>query len=175
MPPSSFDLDQQTPSTLKGIAGSPGVAVGPALVLGDLRASFVRRHIHTAQIQPELERVQQARRGREEHAAARSSARMPTAMREASAILEAYQMMLVGPDAARSHRARRSAGEKKCAEWAVSEASEEIVAMFGPRDAGDRDAYISERRHDVEFVCDRLLRALVGEESHHAVAPRASR
>ena len=59
-PPSSvFDLDIQDAITLKGIAGSPGVAVGPALVLGDLRASFVRRHVHTAQIPQELERVQQ--------------------------------------------------------------------------------------------------------------------
>src|SRR4051794_33059668 len=59
IPPSTFDLDHQEAVTLKGIAGSPGVAVGPALVLGDLRASFVRRHVHTAQIQSELDRVQQ--------------------------------------------------------------------------------------------------------------------
>src|SRR4051794_21994987 len=59
MPPSAFDLDHHDAVTLKGIAGSPGVAVGPALVLGDLWASFVRRHIHTAQTQSELDRVQQ--------------------------------------------------------------------------------------------------------------------
>ena len=59
IPPSVFDLDHHDAVTLKGIAGSPGVAVGPALVLGDLRASFVRRHVHTAQIQGELDRVQQ--------------------------------------------------------------------------------------------------------------------
>lgn len=48
IPPSVFDLDQHDAVTLKGIAGSPGVAVGPALVLGDLRASFVRRHVHSS-------------------------------------------------------------------------------------------------------------------------------
>jgi len=167
MPSSVFDLEQHEAVTLKGIAGSPGVAVGPALVLGELRASFVRRHIHTAQIQPELDRVQHAVE------AAKSSlravdARMPAAMREATAILDAYQLMLSDPTL-HERIETKIRTEKKGAEWAVSEASEEIVAMFGPRDSGERDAYISERRHDVEFVCDRLLRALVGEESSHAV------
>jgi phosphotransferase system enzyme I (PtsI) len=153
--------------TLKGIAGSPGVAVGPALVLGDLRASFVRRYIHTAQIQSELDRVQRA------VDTAKSSlravdARMPSAMREAATILDAYQLMLADPTL-HERIDSRIRTEKKCAEWAVSEASEEIVALFGPRDARERDAYISERRHDVEFVCDRLLRALVGDDASHAV------
>jgi phosphotransferase system enzyme I (PtsI) len=167
IPPSMFDLDHQEAVTLKGIAGSPGVAVGPALVLGDLRASFVRRHVHTAQIQQELDRVQQGVQAAKSTLQAVDS-RMPKAMREASAILEAYQMMLSDPTL-HDLIGNKIRKEKKCAEWAVSEASEEIVAMFGPRESGDRDAYISERRHDVEFVCDRLLRALVGEESQHSV------
>lgn len=167
LPPSAFDLDHHDAVTLKGIAGSPGVAVGPALVLGDLRASFVRRHIHTVQVEPELARVQEAVN------AAKSSlravdARMPAAMREATAILDAYQLMLSDPTLHELIDTKVRV-EKKCAEWAVSEASQEIVAMFGPRETGDRDAYISERRHDVEFVCDRLLRALVGEDTAHAM------
>ena len=167
LPPSAFDLDLQVAVTLKGIAGSPGVAVGPALVLGDLRASFVRRHIHTAQIQSELDRVQHGVEAAKSTLRA-VDARMPTAMREASAILEAYQMMLSDPTL-HDLIATKIRKEKKCAEWAVSESSAAIVAMFGPRETGDRDAYISERRHDVEFVCDRLLRALVGDDVPHAV------
>src|SRR4051794_27531901 len=58
MPPSSAaEIDDQDQILLKGIAGSPGVAVGPALVLGDIRSSYVRRHIHTAQIEAEITRV----------------------------------------------------------------------------------------------------------------------
>ena len=152
---------------LKGIAGSPGVAVGPALVLGDLRASFVRRHIPHGQIQHELDRIKQA-----VHDAKRTlrevSLRMPKAMHDASPILEAYEMMLADPTL-HERVERRIRHDKKCAEWAVSEACEEIVAMFGPADSVERDAYISERRHDVEFVCDRLLRALVGDNNHHPV------
>jgi phosphoenolpyruvate-protein phosphotransferase (PTS system enzyme I) len=165
--PSSMDLAAQASVALKGIAGSPGVAVGPALVLGDLRASFVRRHVHTAQIQGELDRVKQAvtiakRTLRE------VSQRLPVAMREASPILEAYELMMADP-ALHDRVEHKIRQEKKGAEWAVSEASEEIVALFGPSEGESKDAYILERRHDIEFACDRVLRALVGEDTHHAV------
>ena len=167
VPPSSTEVEKKESKQLKGIAGSPGVAVGPALVLGDLRASFVRRHIPQGQIQHELDRIKQA-----VHDAKRTlrevSMRMPQAMHDATPILEAYEMMLADPTL-HERVEKRVRGDKKCAEWAVSEACEEIVAMFGPPEAAERDAYISERRHDVEFVCDRLLRALVGEDGHHPV------
>jgi phosphotransferase system enzyme I (PtsI) len=166
-PPSSAEVEVQETRVLKGIAGSPGVAVGPALVLGDLRASFVRRHIPSAQVQQELDRIKQA-----VHDATQTlrevSSRMPKAMHDASPILEAYEMMLADPTL-HERIERRIRHDKKGAEWAVSEACEEIVAMFGPNDAADRDAYIAERRHDVEFVCDRLLRALVGDSAPHTV------
>lgn len=167
VPPSVADLNFRDALTLKGIAGSPGVAVGPALVLGDLQASFVRRHIHTAQVATELDRVQQGVERAKSSLRAVDS-RMPSAMREASAILDAYQLMLSDPTL-HDLITTKITKEKKCAEWAVSDASAAIVALFGPRDANDHDAYISERRHDVEFVCDRLLRALVGEEAHQAM------
>jgi phosphotransferase system enzyme I (PtsI) len=164
-PPSSFEIETHEPITLKGIPGSPGVAVGPALVLGDIRASFVRRHVHTAQIPQELDRVKQAVETAKK-TLREVSMKMPVAMREASPILEAYELMLTDP-ALHDRVERRIRDEKKCAEWAVSEACEEIVALFGVQ--GDGDAYILERRHDIEFVGDRLLRALVGEVAPHAV------
>ncbi len=167
VPPSSFDMDLHDAVLLKGIAGSPGVAVGPALVLGDLRASFVRRHIHTAQIPAEIERVrhavEEAKRTLRE-----VSGRMPAAMREASPILEAYELMLADPTL-HERVEQKIRVEKKGAEWAVSDAAEEIVALFGTSAAAERDAYILERRHDVEFACDRLLRALVGTDAPHAI------
>ena len=166
IPPSAAELDVHDSITLKGIAGSPGVAVGPALVLGDLRASFVRRHVHTPQIPHELERVKQAV-VQAKQTLTEVSSRMPVAMREASPILEAYQLMLEDPQL-HDRVTHKIKNEKKCAEWAVSESSEEIVALFAPQ-AGERDAYILERRHDIEFVCDRLLRVLVGTDVPHTV------
>jgi len=166
-PPSSAEVERPESRIVKGIAGSPGVAVGPALVLGDLRASFVRRHISSSQAQSELDRVKQAVEDAKQ-TLREVSLRMPKAMHDASPILEAYEMMLADPTL-HERIEKRIRHEKKGAEWAVSEACEEIVAMFGPPEAAERDAYISERRHDIEFVCDRLLRALVGDAAQHSV------
>jgi phosphotransferase system enzyme I (PtsI) len=167
-PPSS---DASTPHglLLKGIAGSPGVAVGTAHVLGDTRSQYTRRHIHAAQIEDEIERLHRA----VETAKAslkEVSARMASSQAlEPSTILEAYLMML-GDPLLHQRVEKKIRQEKKCAEWAVAASGEEIAKLFLPADAKDRDAYIVERRHDIEFVCDRLLRALMGEEK--GVMPR---
>src|SRR5260370_14222445 len=42
--------------------------------------------------------------------------------------------------------------------------------LLGPAAVNERDAYIVERRHDIEFVCDRLLRELTGDTKQ--IVPR---
>jgi phosphotransferase system enzyme I (PtsI) len=42
---------------VKGIAGSPGVAVGPALVVGDTRTVYPRRTVPVDQVPAELGRL----------------------------------------------------------------------------------------------------------------------
>ncbi len=146
------------PVVLRGISGSPGIAVGPALVIGDMRAQYAQRHIHTAQIPSELARLEDAVT-RATRTLRDVSAKVVGA-KDAQPILEAYVLMLGDPMLHEVVR-RKIKVEKKCAEWAVAEASDEIGAAFG--DPRERDAYIVERRHDVAFVCERLLRSLLGE------------
>ena len=92
-PPSSADLEDRVAQTVKGIAGSPGVAVGPALVLGDIRTQYVRRHVTPSHVDQEVERVHQAVE------AAKTSlrevaSRVPGGAREQATILDAYLAML---------------------------------------------------------------------------------
>jgi phosphotransferase system enzyme I (PtsI) len=147
---------------LKGIAGSPGVSVGPALVIGDPHAVYTRRHIHTAQMQSEIERVHAAVEIAKRTLKDVSAKLQSGPAHDASPILDAYQAMLSDPLLHETIE-RKIKDEKKCAEWAVASASEEISKLFVQGDPNERDAYIVERRHDVEFVADRLLRALMGE------------
>jgi phosphoenolpyruvate-protein phosphotransferase (PTS system enzyme I) len=146
---------------LKGIAGSPGVAVGPALVMGDTRAAYARRHVPSAQIELEVGRLIKAVEDARRHVR-EVSARLPKAPVETSGILDAYLAMIGDPMLVDrvEHKIR---DEKKCAEWAVAQACDEIGKLFGPAESSGGDAYIIERRHDVEFVCDRLLRELTGD------------
>ncbi len=160
IPPSSADIEDREPIRLRGIAGSPGVAVGPALVLGDIRASYVRRHIHTAQIDTELARVRTAV-DTAKNTLKEVSAKITGPARDTVGILDAYLLMLDDPTL-HDRVEKRIRKDKVNAEWAVADASEEISKLFAGN-AESKDAYIVERRHDVEFVCDRLLRALVGD------------
>lgn len=156
-PPSAPDVT--VTETVKGIAGAPGVAVGTALVIGEMRAAYTRRNVHTAQIEGELLRVREAA-DRAKETLRLVAARLPveTAKSQVS-ILDAYLAMLDDP-MLHERVAKKIRGEKKGAEWAVASAAEEILAMF---ERAPKDAYIAERRHDVEFVCDQLMRALRGE------------
>ncbi|MDP9148834.1 MAG: phosphoenolpyruvate--protein phosphotransferase, partial [Myxococcota bacterium] len=162
--------DPSTPRgvVLKGIAGSPGVAVGPALVVGDTRTAYARRHISGQQVESERARLKQAvedarQRVRE------VSATLPSGPLETSAILDAY-LTMIGDPMLLGRIEKKIGDDKKCAEWAVAQACDEIGKMFGPADASERDAYIVERRHDIEFVCDRLLRELTGDTKQ--IVPR---
>jgi phosphotransferase system enzyme I (PtsI) len=75
------------------------------------------------------------------------------------AILEAYVAMLNDPEL--DDRVRRHiAVDRQNAEAAVCTASDAITKLF----SAAKDAYIQERRHDVAFVCDLVLRALVQKE-----------
>jgi phosphoenolpyruvate-protein phosphotransferase (PTS system enzyme I) len=146
---------------LKGIGGSPGVAVGSALVVGDTRTAFARRHLPPAQIEPEVERLHRAVEDAKRHLREVSD-RLPTGPLETNAILDAY-LTMVGDPMLIERVTKKIRDERKCAEWAVAQSSEEIAKLFAPADANERDAYIAERRHDIEFVCDRLLRELTGD------------
>ncbi len=160
IPPSAADLEAREPIFLRGIAGSPGVAVGPALVLGDIRANYVRRHIHAAQVDAELARVRAAVEVAK-NTLKEVSATMIGPARDMAGVLDAYLLMVDDPTL-HGRVEKRIKKDKINAEWAVADASEEISKLFG-QNTSSKDAYIVERRHDIEFVCDRLLRALVGD------------
>ncbi len=158
-PPSSGEASFER-RTVKGIAGSPGVAVGTALVLGEMRASYTRRYVHTAEMDGECGRVRSAAE-KAKQSLREVAERFSTA--QAPAILDAYVLMLDDP-LLHERITKKIRQEKKAAEWAVASACEDILRLFKPQ-KDERDTYISERHHDVGFVCDRLLRALTGEKT----------
>jgi phosphotransferase system enzyme I (PtsI) len=137
------------------------VAVGPALVVGDTRAAYVRRHVGTSQIDAETLRLERAVEDARRHIR-EVSARLPAGPLETNAILDAYLTMVADPMLIERIE-KKIREDRKCAEWAVAQSCEEISNLFSPVGANERDAYIVERRHDIEFVCDRLLRELTGD------------
>ncbi len=146
-PPSSVVLD--------GIAGSAGLAIGTAVVVDTRRPGVPHRHVARGAVDEEMARydeaVRVAVRGIREVA---DQARQRVTRAEAS-IIDAYALMLED-ETLRDSVERNVRIDRQCAEWALDNAVTEMVQTL--RSA--RDPYLAERSHDVEFVGDRLLRAL---------------
>lgn len=149
------------PTVIQGIAGSPGVAVGPVVVLGDLRATFSHRQIKGDEVEAELARVALAVEIAKASLVEVGERVAQGPLGESRAILDAYLAML-GDPFLHEKVERLIRKDRLCAEWAVVSASDEVTRLFGS--GHNEDAYIQERKHDVVFVCDRLVRALAGTE-----------
>jgi phosphotransferase system enzyme I (PtsI) len=148
---------EATPLVLEGIAGSPGLAIGRALVIDRRRPGVLRRHVKKHQADEEVRRfdaaVQQALSGLRDVS---DGAARRIAKAEAS-ILEAYALMLAD-ETLRDEVERRIRIDLLCAEWAVEGATDEMAQQL----KAGRDPYLAERSHDFEFIADLVQRAFSG-------------
>jgi phosphotransferase system enzyme I (PtsI) len=150
------------PETVRGIAGSPGLAIGTAVVIGSSKATFPRRHVSSKDAEAEIARfasaVAQAQRE------LRDMAKLFADRRAEASILEAYVLM-VGDELLAESVKSQIIDEKRCAEWAVTSAVEQLSARMASVD----DPYLRERSHDIEFIGERVLRTLVGAKAEGAL------
>ncbi len=116
---------------IKGIAGSPGVAVGPALVVGDTKAAYARRHIGSAQIEAEVLRLERAVDDAKRHVREVARALARRRPLETNAHPRRVPHDDRRPDADRRVVEHKIREERKCAEWAVAQACDEIGKLFG--------------------------------------------
>jgi len=144
---------------IHGIPASPGIAIAKARIVVRQRLKVKRKHIASADVPREKERllraVAEARRHLEETMQALPDS--GEGRGEHSLILQAHLLMLEDElliDGALS----LIASKRICAEWALSLKADEVKRML----AALGDDYLRERFHDVEFVSDRVLRSLLG-------------
>jgi phosphotransferase system enzyme I (PtsI) len=156
------DLFVARPETLGGIAGSPGVAIGNAVVLSPSRVAHPHRFITADDAPGELRRFEAAvHRAQQE---LRDMALRVSDRRAEASILEAYVLMVGDEMLADAVRAF-VVDSHRCAEWAVASAIEACAERLASVD----DPYLRERSHDFEFIGERLLRALGGTTSQRAM------
>lgn len=143
----------------RGIGASPGVAVGNVFLVDGREVRFRRYHIEADQVSYEVDRLRDA--------VDQSVLQLETIRNKLTrtshdhdAILEAHEMMLRDPivaDEAIDHIRTQQLN----AEWAVSK----VIGRL--RSAFDRlaDPYFRERRSDIDFVRDRIIRNLTGQSA----------
>jgi phosphotransferase system enzyme I (PtsI) len=157
------------PIILKGIAGSHGLAIGPAVIVGNVSQSFVRRTVKPHEVEVEIGRFAEAvARAQESIRQVVERVKSGHARAETS-ILDAYVQML-GDELIAEGVERNIRINRQNAEWAVSNAIQELSDRFHDME----DPYLVERRHDVAFVGERIVRALSGSDKVAAL-PRLSK
>jgi len=143
---------------LRGLAGSPGVAVGRAVVVGSQKTIHRHRLVAPSEVSSEIARYDEAVERAQQDL--REMATLVGDRRAETSILEAYVLMVADETLAESVRVQIET-DRRCVEWAVANAIEVIANRLAAVD----DPYLRERSHDVEFVGDRLLRALGNDPS----------
>ncbi len=141
-----------------GIAVSQGYAIGPAHFVDRRKVKVPHRHLRDEDIEAELVRFEKGIETSEEQIRALKS-RLKAAGEEHYLILDAHQVML--RDQMLVSGTRRLITEQKLnAEWALKKVLRSIKQVFDNID----DEYFRERRADIDFVGDRLLRNLLGKD-----------
>jgi phosphoenolpyruvate-protein phosphotransferase (PTS system enzyme I) len=143
----------------QGLGVSAGVAFGRAYLIGRDTLKAPRHHVEADDIDTEIARLYKAIAASDKQLA-KIKERLASENESDYHIISAHQMMLHD-----EHLVGAAVGyirdELICAEWALRRAVDDIAGVFDRME----DEYLRERRSDVEFVCERVLRSLLGRET----------
>ena len=147
--------------TYKGIAASPGIAIGRAVIIERREASVFRVPIREEEVASEVNRFLEAlEKTRDELGELAQKVRRSMGEEYAS-IFDAHAMMVSDPSFADKVQ-QKIESEQVNAEWALAEVQEELQARFASFD----DSYLRERVADVKDVADRVQTNLQGIAHH---------
>ena len=150
----------------EGIAASPGIHVGLVYLIDRQRMRIPKKHIDDSCIEEEKNRLQKS--------VDLSISQLETIQnhlkkgnrQEPVGIIEAHLMMM--RDEMLLEEAFRCIQKEAInAEWALRKALDKIRKVFDSIE----DEYFRERRNDVEFVGDRIMRNLLGQETEVSPPP----
>jgi phosphoenolpyruvate-protein phosphotransferase (PTS system enzyme I) len=143
----------------QGIGVSPGIAFGRAYLIGRDTLKAPRHHIEADDVDTEVARLYKAIAASDKQLA-KIKEKLASENESDYHIITAHQMMLHD-----EHLVGAAVGyirdELINAEWAARKAVDDIAGVFDQIE----DEYLRERRSDVEFVFERVLRNLLGRDT----------
>ena len=142
----------------KGIGASPGVAVGHAFILDRKRVRTPKLRLAEAEVEPERLRMKTALEMSDKQLAELKDQITRTEGHDHALILEAHRLMVHDPMLV-DEVDRLIVGDRINAEWAVRRVARKLKHLFD----NIPDEYFRERRSDVDYVADRIVRNLMGQ------------
>jgi phosphoenolpyruvate-protein phosphotransferase (PTS system enzyme I) len=145
-------------TTLMGLGASPGIAVGRCWPVDRRRVKTPKRRVGGEELSGELARLRLALDAADRQLAEVREKVESMEGGDHTAIIDMHRMML--KDEMLVEEAQRLIREDKVnAEWAVKRAVRKIKNAFSDQ----ADEYFKERRADVDFVGERIIKNLMGE------------
>jgi phosphotransferase system enzyme I (PtsI) len=141
---------------LHGIAASPGVALGPVVVIGDQRVNVEHLHISSSEVPGEIERFRRAVSLSDEQLR-QVATQIGLEGSAGLSIIRTHCDMLRDPNLIDATEGQ-IAEQRHNAEWSLQTTVEEL----GLHLEKSKDPYLRQLRSDIEFVGQRVLRNLVG-------------
>ncbi len=149
-----------------GLPVSRGVAIGRAVLVDSSRVDVAHYFIEPERAEAEVQRLRQARDTVAQELSTLKNDLPAEAPPELAALLDVHLMLLHDPMIADALRQWIEVRHYN-AEWAVTAQTEVLVRQFDDME----DAYLRERKADIEQVAERLVRALTradGALAHNA-------
>ena len=148
-----------------GLGVSPGIAFGRAYMIGRDTLKAPRHHIEADDVDTEVARLYKAIAASDKQLA-KIKEKLASENESDYHIITAHQMMLHDEHLVGA-AVEYIREEKINAEWALRRAVDDIRGVFDQIE----DPYLRERRSDVEFVFERVLRNLLGRDTGPLAPP----
>ena len=143
--------------SIHGLAVARGIAIGRAVLVASSRVDVAHYFIDASQIDAELQRVTSARQAVMQEVQRLHQSVPKDAPPELAALLEVHMMML--QDEMLADGVKHWVTDRLYnAEWALTSQLEVVTRQFDEM----QDAYLRERKGDLEQVVERLLRHMKG-------------
>ncbi len=143
----------------KGTAAAPGIAIGRAFLMDRRRLKVPKRHVLADELDAEIERFHRALDASDRQLE-RIKEKIEARFDDHYNIITAHQLILHDEHLV-DETVRNIRDRGVNAEWALRKTVEHIRGVFDSIE----DDYFRERRSDVEFVGERVLRNLMGRET----------
>jgi phosphotransferase system enzyme I (PtsI) len=150
----------------RGAGASPGIAIGRAYVVDRRKLKVPKRHVTPEETEIEVARFRAAIAESDQQLERIKGKLVAREGEDHFHILEAHQLMLHDEHVV-DETIRRIREDTINAEWALRRTVEQIKHIFD----AIADDYFRERRSDIDFVGDRILRNLLGEEEGPVAPP----
>jgi phosphotransferase system enzyme I (PtsI) len=159
--PSRSNEDKREESVIRGVAASPGVAIGPAFIFGDILDEVESRAVEASDVEAEIARFQSAVDTVKEELT-QDAARISHDLGQEKADVFLVHSMILEDRMIKREIEKKIRTEQRNAEAVVAEEMKRIAGILAKAD----DPYLRDRSYDITDIGKRVIERMLGVWAH---------